>query len=162
MGEQVRYGLVGTGMMGVEHLNNLAITPGAVVTAIADPVSTSLGWAKDALGERADGVRSFDSSAALAASVLCAVLGGGNAAAVLLFLAAAGLFLRDMHLTGSRLGAELCGHAALAFLLAMLLEAYGLAGRFALLTMVGFFLVSLGMRLGVTALRDAFLPGCAR
>ena len=101
-------------------------------------------------------------AAALAASVLCAVLGGGNAAAVLLFLAAAGLFLRDMHLTGSRLGAELCGHAALAFLLAMLLEAYGLAGRFALLTMVGFFLVSLGMRLGVTALRDAFLPGCAR
>ncbi|WP_375251107.1 Gfo/Idh/MocA family protein [Sphingomonas sp.] len=70
MGEQVRYGLVGTGMMGVEHLNNLAITPGAVVTAIADPVSTSLGWAKDALGERADGVRSFDSSAALAASGL--------------------------------------------------------------------------------------------
>ena len=56
LGEQVRYGLVGTGMMGVEHLHNLAITPGAVVTAIADPVATSLGWATDALGDRADGV----------------------------------------------------------------------------------------------------------
>ncbi len=71
LGEQVRYGLVGTGMMGVEHINNLAITPGAVVTAIADPVSTSLGWAQTALGERADGVAVFDSAAALAASGRC-------------------------------------------------------------------------------------------
>ncbi len=70
MGEQVRYGLVGTGMMGVEHLNNLAITPGAVVTAIADPVATSLGWAKRALGERAEGVAEFGDSAALARSGL--------------------------------------------------------------------------------------------
>ena len=69
--EQVRYGLVGTGMMGVEHLNNLAITPGAVVTAIADPVESSLGWARAALGERADGVEAFDSAAALAASGRC-------------------------------------------------------------------------------------------
>lgn len=71
MGEQVRYGLIGTGMMGVEHLNNLAITPGAVVTAIADPVARSLGWAKAALGARAEGVQAFDSAAALAASGLC-------------------------------------------------------------------------------------------
>jgi predicted dehydrogenase len=68
--EQVRYGLVGTGMMGVEHLQNLAITPGAVVTAIADPVDTSLGWARDALGARADGVQAFADSAALARSGL--------------------------------------------------------------------------------------------
>ena len=27
MGEQVRYGLVGTGMMGVEHIANLALSP---------------------------------------------------------------------------------------------------------------------------------------
>ena len=47
MNEQVRYGLIGTGMMGVEHLRNLALIPGAVVTAIADPVKTSLGWAPD-------------------------------------------------------------------------------------------------------------------
>ncbi len=70
MGEQVRYGLVGTGMMGVEHLQNLAITPGTVVTAIADPVETSLGWAKAALGERAAGVQAFADAATLAASGL--------------------------------------------------------------------------------------------
>ncbi|UVO50811.1 Gfo/Idh/MocA family oxidoreductase [Sphingomonas sp. SUN019] len=66
----MRYGLVGTGMMGVEHLNNLAVTPGAVVTAIADPVETSLGWAKNALGPRGDGVTQFADSAALAKSGL--------------------------------------------------------------------------------------------
>jgi predicted dehydrogenase len=70
LGEQVRYGLIGTGMMGVEHLNNLAITPGAVVTALADPVETSLASARNALGARADGVQAFDSAAALAASGL--------------------------------------------------------------------------------------------
>ena len=31
MTNTVRYGLVGSGMMGVEHIHNLAITPGAVV-----------------------------------------------------------------------------------------------------------------------------------
>jgi myo-inositol 2-dehydrogenase/D-chiro-inositol 1-dehydrogenase len=70
LGEQVRYGLVGTGMMGVEHLQNLAITPGAVVTAIADPVETSLGWARNSLGERAAGVTPFADAAALAKSGL--------------------------------------------------------------------------------------------
>lgn len=69
--EQVRYGLVGAGMMGVEHINNLAITPGAVVTALADPTGSSLGWAKTALKERADSVALFDDAAALAASGLC-------------------------------------------------------------------------------------------
>ena len=70
MVEQVRYGLVGTGMMGVEHLGNLAITPGAIVTAVADPTHRSLGWARDALGERGDGVVQFDDVAALARSGL--------------------------------------------------------------------------------------------
>ncbi len=67
----MRYGLVGTGMMGVEHISNLAITPGAVVTALADPTPSSLGWAKSALGERAEGVQAFDNVAALATSGLC-------------------------------------------------------------------------------------------
>ncbi len=70
MPQLVRYGLVGTGMMGVEHLHNLAVTPGAVVTALADPVEHSLGWARKALGDRADGVAAFDDSAALAKSGL--------------------------------------------------------------------------------------------
>ena len=70
MGEQVRYGLIGTGMMGVEHLNNLAITPGAVVTALSDPVATSLGWAKTALGDKADAATVFADAAAMAKSGL--------------------------------------------------------------------------------------------
>lgn len=57
--------------MGVEHIQNLAITPGAVVTALADPTESSLGWAKNALGDAADGVQTFSSSAELAASGLC-------------------------------------------------------------------------------------------
>ena len=66
--EEVRYGLVGAGMMGREHIANLAITPGARLVALADPVGESLGAARQALGERADGVRHFDDVASLAAS----------------------------------------------------------------------------------------------
>jgi predicted dehydrogenase len=69
--EVVRYGLVGTGMMGVEHIQNLAVTSGAVVTAIADPTENSLGWAKNALGATAEGVQAFSNAAELAASGLC-------------------------------------------------------------------------------------------
>ena len=56
MAETIRYGLIGSGMMGVEHIQNLALTPGSVVTALADPVSGSLEWAKTALGDRAETV----------------------------------------------------------------------------------------------------------
>ncbi len=55
-------------MMGVEHLQNLAITPGAVVTAIADPVERSRDWARRALGEQADSVQVFADAASLARS----------------------------------------------------------------------------------------------
>ena len=65
MGE-VRYGLVGAGMMGREHITNLAITPGARLVAIADTASESLAAAKRTLGDRAHGVRQFDDAAALA------------------------------------------------------------------------------------------------
>ena len=57
----IRYGVVGTGMMGVEHLRNLLITPGAEVVAVVDPTPASLGWATTALGDRAEGVARFDS-----------------------------------------------------------------------------------------------------
>jgi myo-inositol 2-dehydrogenase/D-chiro-inositol 1-dehydrogenase len=70
LSDVVRYGLVGAGMMGVEHINNLAITPGAVVTALADPVASSLAMSKAALGPRADQVATFADSAALAKSGL--------------------------------------------------------------------------------------------
>ncbi len=52
----------------MEHIQNLHLTPGAKVTAIADPVGTSLNWAKAALGDRAAGVAEFADGAALAAS----------------------------------------------------------------------------------------------
>ncbi|HEY8617956.1 Gfo/Idh/MocA family oxidoreductase [Phenylobacterium sp.] len=70
MADTVRYGLVGTGMMGVEHIQNLAVTPGAVVTALADPVERSLGWARKALGPAADRVAVFADSRSLARSGL--------------------------------------------------------------------------------------------
>jgi len=66
----VRYGLVGTGLMANEHLRNLALTPGAVVTALADPVESSLATAKTTLGAAADEVATFADGAALAKSGL--------------------------------------------------------------------------------------------
>ena len=41
MAREVRYGIIGTGMMGIEHIENIAAIDGAVVTAIADPDTTS-------------------------------------------------------------------------------------------------------------------------
>ena len=37
MSETVRYGLIGCGMMGQEHLRNIALLPGATVTRIFEP-----------------------------------------------------------------------------------------------------------------------------
>ena len=34
--ETIRYGLIGAGMMGREHIRNLALVPGAVVSAVSD------------------------------------------------------------------------------------------------------------------------------
>ncbi len=66
MAEAIRYGIVGTGMMGLEHLRNIAILPGAELVAIADPTPASLGWAADALGPDAASVARFDSADAFA------------------------------------------------------------------------------------------------
>jgi myo-inositol 2-dehydrogenase / D-chiro-inositol 1-dehydrogenase len=46
MSDVIRYGIIGTGMMGCEHLMNLALVEGAAVTAIADSNETSRGWGK--------------------------------------------------------------------------------------------------------------------
>lgn len=69
----LRYGLVGTGMMGIEHINNVAITPGAEIAALFDPSETSLSRAKEALGADAD-PQIFASSAELAKAGLDAVI----------------------------------------------------------------------------------------
>ncbi len=42
MAETVRYGIIGTGMMGLEHIANVALIEGAEVTAVADPFVGSL------------------------------------------------------------------------------------------------------------------------
>lgn len=47
----VRYGIVGTGMMGVEHIRNIAALPDATVTAIVDPHRPSQEAALAALGD---------------------------------------------------------------------------------------------------------------
>ena len=41
MSEQFRYGVIGTGMMGIEHIMNINHIDGAVVTAYADPHDSS-------------------------------------------------------------------------------------------------------------------------
>ncbi|MEL6893157.1 MAG: Gfo/Idh/MocA family oxidoreductase [Actinomycetota bacterium] len=49
-GEQpIRYGVIGTGMMGVEHIQNVLALEGAVVTAVADPHPESQEWARIAV-----------------------------------------------------------------------------------------------------------------
>jgi predicted dehydrogenase len=50
-GDTVRYGIIGTGMMGCEHIRNLKLVPGAQVTAIADPHPGSREWGRQAAGE---------------------------------------------------------------------------------------------------------------
>jgi predicted dehydrogenase len=66
--QSIRYGIVGSGMMAIEHIANIALTPGASVTAIADPVTSSLDRAAAAIGHE---VARFADAQALAASGLC-------------------------------------------------------------------------------------------
>jgi myo-inositol 2-dehydrogenase/D-chiro-inositol 1-dehydrogenase len=47
----IRYGVIGTGMMGVEHIENVLHLDGAVVTAVADPSQASREWARRAVGD---------------------------------------------------------------------------------------------------------------
>jgi predicted dehydrogenase len=70
MADVVRYGIIGSGMMGVEHLLNLRHVPGARVVAVADPHEGSQRWAVDLAGPDADLVV-FDHHRDLLASALC-------------------------------------------------------------------------------------------
>lgn len=50
MTEPLRYGIIGAGMMGQEHIRNIAMLPNAVVTAIADPHADSVASAVKTVG----------------------------------------------------------------------------------------------------------------
>lgn len=65
----VRFGVVGTGMMGCEHLRNLLALPDAIVAAYSDPNPTSREWAAMTLGE-GSGAVAFADHRELAASGL--------------------------------------------------------------------------------------------
>jgi len=47
----IRYGIIGTGLMGCEHIRNLIKIEGADVTAVADPDEGSRQWALDICGD---------------------------------------------------------------------------------------------------------------
>jgi len=44
--EEIRHGIIGVGMMGIEHMLNLRLFDAARVVAVADPHEASRGWAK--------------------------------------------------------------------------------------------------------------------
>lgn len=52
----IRYGVIGTGMMGVEHIENINAIDGAAVTAISDPYDVSRGTGQSAAGIQDDAV----------------------------------------------------------------------------------------------------------
>ena len=67
---ELRYGVIGTGMMGREHMANIAHLPGARVTALADPHAASL----DAAEEFAPAAARFSSYRELMEAGLCDAL----------------------------------------------------------------------------------------
>jgi predicted dehydrogenase len=52
--DALRYGIIGTGLMGCEHIRNLALVPGATVTAIADPDERSRAFGRLAVGREVE------------------------------------------------------------------------------------------------------------
>ncbi|MCY3924121.1 MAG: Gfo/Idh/MocA family oxidoreductase [bacterium] len=63
----LRYGVIGTGMMGREHIADIGLLPGAEVTALADPHPPSL----EAAGELAPAAARFGCHGDLLAAGLC-------------------------------------------------------------------------------------------
>lgn len=57
--KQVRVGVIGTGMMGCEHLKNLLGLPNVLITAVSDPNEEPLNWARLTLGDVANSVTYF-------------------------------------------------------------------------------------------------------
>jgi myo-inositol 2-dehydrogenase / D-chiro-inositol 1-dehydrogenase len=59
MSGKVRVGVIGTGMMGYEHINNLKLMPEVEITALADPTDQMLQLGKGMLGAGAANVATF-------------------------------------------------------------------------------------------------------
>jgi len=76
--DTIRYGIIGSGMMGIEHIENIKAIDGAVVSAIADPHEPSQTSALAAIGAQTgfDGgqVTVFDNHRALLNSDSCDVV----------------------------------------------------------------------------------------
>lgn len=66
--DPIRYGVIGTGMMGVEHIENIRALDGAAVTAVADTNGNSRATGAQAAGHQ---VAVFDDHRDLIASGLC-------------------------------------------------------------------------------------------
>lgn len=62
MTKHVRFGLIGTGLMGLEHIRNLQLVEEAEITALADPTPSSLDYALHLLGPQANGVQTFSTA----------------------------------------------------------------------------------------------------
>lgn len=69
----IRYGVVGVGMMGVEHIQNILALDDCVVTAVADPYPPSLDSAQQAVGADTE-LAKFGTVEELIASGLCDAL----------------------------------------------------------------------------------------
>ncbi|WP_395082044.1 Gfo/Idh/MocA family protein [Ilumatobacter sp.] len=69
----IRYGVVGVGMMGVEHIQNILALDDCVVTAVADPHCLSLDSAQQAVGAETP-LAKFSTVEELIASGLCDAL----------------------------------------------------------------------------------------
>jgi predicted dehydrogenase len=64
----VRVGVIGTGMMGCEHLKNFMGIPNVSITAISDPNEKPRSWAELTLGDSWKGVQAFSDHRDLLAS----------------------------------------------------------------------------------------------
>ena len=71
MSQSIRYGIIGAGMMGREHLRNLVAIPGSEIAAVADPFEGSRNAAAALLN---GGTEFFDDPAALLRADLCDAL----------------------------------------------------------------------------------------
>lgn len=69
--DTIRYGIIGAGMMGREHIRNLQLIPGAVVTAVSDPDAEQRALSRDLAG---GGCVAFADHRELVARDLCDAL----------------------------------------------------------------------------------------